>query len=436
MIPLQPAPAGLPSRSFGGPRRGHLAASARWRWLFAAPHRLGFFGGALMLGLSATWWAAMLVARFSGEALPWAVAPGTAHALLMAFGFMPMFFTGFLFTAGPRWLGVPALPVRAIAPGIGLMLAGWALALPGFHLSAALAGLGLGGVCLGFMLLTAQFGLMLADSRAEDRDHARIVLAALGIGAVALWSAALAVTWRADGAARAAVWAALWGCFGLVFVTVAHRMIPFFTAAALPGDAAWRPRAVLVALATLVAVQAPFAAAEALGPLPAALSLVRAAIEWVGALLLFWLSLRWGLRQSLSIRLLAMLHLGFFWLGVAFALGGVSHGLQAFTGGELSLGLAPVHAFTMGYLGSTLMAMATRVACGHGGRALAADRWAWAMFWVLQLGVVARVLAALWPVAGTPLTLLAAQCWLVAVGTWALRHGRWMLQPRAAGRPG
>lgn len=389
-----------------------------------------------MLGLSAAWWAAMLVARFGGVAVPWAVAPGTAHSLLMSFGFMPMFFTGFLFTAGPRWLGVPAPPVSTMAPGVGLMLAGWVTALAGFHLSGALAGLGLAGVCLGLSLTTAQFGLLLAASRVEDRDHARIVLAALVVGAVALWSAALAVTWQVEAVARAAVWAALWGCFGLVFVSVAHRMIPFFTVAALPGDAAWRPRAVLVALALLVAWQAPFAAAEALGPMPGWLLRARAAIECLGALLLFWLSVRWGLQQSLSIRLLAMLHLGFFWLAVALALGGVSHGLQALSGGELSLGLAPAHAFTMGYLGSTLMAMATRVACGHGGRALVADRWVWAMFWVLQLAVVARVLAALWPAAGTPLTLLAAQCWLAAVGAWALRYGRWMLLPRADGRPG
>lgn len=429
MIPLQPAPAGLPSRSFGGPRRGGPAASSRLRWLLAAPHRLGFFGGALMLGLSALWWGAMLAARFGGVAVPWAVVPGTAHALLMGFGFMPMFFVGFLFTAGPRWLGVAPLPVRSIAPGVGLMLAGWALALPGFHLSSALAGLGLGGVCAGLMLLTAQFGLMLADSRADDRDHARLVLAALGIGTAALWAAALAVTLRADAAARAAVWVALWGCFGLVFVAAAHRMIPFFSAAALPGDAAWRPRAVLIALAAFVAVQVPFAAAEALGAFSPALAFMHGAIEWLGALLLFWLSLRWGLRQSLSIRLLAMLHLGFFWLAVSFALGGVSHLLQAFSGGSLSLGLAPVHAFTMGYLGSTMLAMATRVACGQHGRAVAADRWAWVMFWVLQAGVVARVFAALWPVAGTHLTLLAAQCWLAAVGAWAVRTGRWMLRP-------
>jgi len=42
------------------------------------------------------------------------------------------------------------------------------------------------------------------------------------------------------------------------------------------------------------------------------------------------------------------------------------------SGGE-GLGLAPMHALSMGYLGATLIAMITRVAAGHSGRPLAAD---------------------------------------------------------------
>ena len=69
---------------------------------------------------------------------------------------------------------------------------------------------------------------------------------------------------------------------------------------------------------------------------------LRALVELSGGAMLLWLAVRWGLVQSLSIRLLAMLHMGFFWLGVAFALAGVSHALSAVSGGTLSLGLAPL----------------------------------------------------------------------------------------------
>jgi uncharacterized protein involved in response to NO len=131
-----------------------------------------------------------------------------------------------------------------------------------------------------------------------------------------------------------------------------------------------------------------------------------------------------------------MLHLGFFWLGVSFTLGGVSHVLMSTSGGSLSLGLAPLHAFTMGFLGSLLLAMATRVACGHSGRPVQAGPWVWLMFWALQAAVLARVAAALWPQAGTPLTLLAAQFWLGAMGAWALKHAPWFGRPRVDGGAG
>ena len=40
--------------------------------------------------------------------LSYAVSPSLVHATVMTFGFIPLFFSGFLFTAGPKWLGVPA----------------------------------------------------------------------------------------------------------------------------------------------------------------------------------------------------------------------------------------------------------------------------------------------------------------------------------------
>lgn len=445
MLHVQPQPAGLPSGSFGGRRRS-AASPWQWRRLLAAPHRLAFWGGSLLLALSALWWGAALVARHAGLELPWAVGPTVAHALLMGFGFLPLFITGFLLTAGPKWLGLAAVPGRHLVLPVALVLAGWAAALAGFHLSRPLAGMGVAAAAVGFALVVGLFGLMLLESRAADRDHARLALIGGAVVVVAQWAAAVLLVLGQETAARAAVAAALWTGPGLVFVAVAHRMLPFFTHGALPEVSPWRPRALLGVLALLMAVQAPFAAAEVLagGSLPAAPSALRAAIELPGGALLLWLSLRWGLRQSLrlrpSMRLLAMLHIGFCWLGVAFTLAGVSHALTSLTagqpGGALSLGLAPLHAFTMGFFGSLLLAMATRVARGHSGRPLVADAWVWLAFWALQGAALARVGAALWPAAGVPLTLLAAQLWLAAVGAWALRHAAWFGRARVDGGAG
>jgi len=144
--------------------------------------------------------------------------------------------------------------------------------------------------------------------------------------------------------------------------------------------------------------------------------------------------------QSLRIRLLGMLHLGFCWLRIRLLLAGISHAIAASGGAPGVFGLAPLHAFTIGFLGSTLLAMVTRVSCGHGGRTLVADDLVWRLFWVLQLAAITRLAAAFarevsasWSGA---LVAAAAVGWAGVCLAWALRHGRWYGMPRLDGRPG
>lgn len=409
----------------------------RWRFdrLLTAPHRLGFFGAALLLAGSALWWAAAMFARQAGLALPWAVPPAVAHALFMALGFMPLFIVGFLFTAGPKWLGLPEVPARSLRHAVAALLGGWALALAGFHLHTLLAGLGLAVVAAGWTAVVLRFAGLLRRSRAPDRLHAGIIAVAIALAALALWAAAAGLVLGEVTVTRVATQLALWGGLVPVFMAVSHRMIPFFTASALPRLDAWRPQGLLWVMLAVAAAGGAGAMAELLWwPLPAGLRWAQVAVEAPAALLVGWLALRWGLVQSLKIRLLAMLHAGFAWLGVALALAALSHAGQAL--GGAGLGLAPTHALGMGYLGATLIAMITRVAAGHSGRPLAADDMAWALYWALQAGAVLRVGAALWPAAEGPLLLAAVAAWTAAATGWAWRYGGWLGRPRADGRPG
>ncbi|MDP1646726.1 MAG: NnrS family protein [Rubrivivax sp.] len=409
----------------------------RWRLarLLTAPHRLGFFSAAVMLATSGLWWALALATRHAGLALPWAVPPPLAHGIFMAMGFMPLFIVGFLFTAGPRWLGLSDVPARSLRDPVLAMLAGWVLALAGFHLQATLAGLGVAMVAGGWSVVVLRFWRLLRLSPVSDQLHARAITVAATVGALALWAAALALAGGHVTGTRVATQLALWGCLAPVFATVSHRMIPFFTASALPLLDAWRPNWLLWVMLAVLAFCGAGAVAELLWwPMPAAWRWLQVAVEAPAAVLLLWLAVRWGLVQSLRIRLLAMLHGGFVWLGLALTLAALSHGLQA--GGGAGLGLAPTHALTMGYLGATLIAMITRVAAGHSGRPLAADDLAWALYWGVQTAVLLRVTATLWPAAEVPLLLLAAVAWALATTAWAWRYGAWLGRPRADGRPG
>jgi uncharacterized protein involved in response to NO len=430
----------IPIRPSSGPSlKPAPPQDTRWRaaWLLAAPHRLGFFAAALMLATSAVWWCAMLVARAAGVAVPWAVAPPAAHALLMSQGFMPLFMAGFLFTAGPKWLGLPDQHARRLLRPVVLMLCGWLLALAGFHLHTQLAAAGIVLVAAGWSGISLMFLALVRASGRDDRLHPALVALSCLAGALALWLAALALALDVEPLLRSANQLAIWGFAATVFTVVSHRMIPFFSASALPLLDAWRPQWLLWVMVGLLWLEALPAIVETWWwPLPAVLRWLQVLVELPAAALLLWLAVRWGLVQSLKIRLLAMLHGGFLWLGLVYALQAASHALMALSGNELSLGLAPLHALTMGYLGATLIAMATRVSSGHGGRPLAADNPAWALYWVLQAAVLLRVVAALWPAAGTALTLAAIVVWTIACAGWALRYGAWYGRPRSDGKPG
>jgi len=410
-----------------------------WRFarLTTAPHRLGFFGAAFMLALTALWWLLALVARDAGLALPWAVPPAVAHGLTFALAFMPLFMIGFLFTAGPRWLGLADATAGPLVRPVITMIAGWLVALVGYHASAQLAALGIAIVAAGWLVIQYRFWGFVRASVAKDQRHPRIVAVAMAIGALAMICAAIAIALGRFDHARAAIQFAIWGFLAPVFTTVSHRMIPFFSASAVPTLDSWRPYWLLNVMLATLAVSAAGAVGEVLWwPLPNAERVVLLAVQGPAALLMLWLAWRWGMVQSLRIRLLAMLHGGFVWFGLALALAACSQARMLWLGPEGSLGLAPLHALTMGYLSCTLIAMITRVAAGHSGRPLAADNIAWTLYLIVQAAVLLRVAAALWLAGATVLTLLAIVAWTAGCGGWALRYGNWLGRPRTDGRPG
>lgn len=390
------------------------APAGDWRpqRLLGAPHRLGFAAGTAAMAVLALWWLAVLGAASLGVAAPWAVPPPLAHGLLFTFGFMPAFMAGFLFTAGPRWLDRPAVPARALLAPLLQLGVGVLVALAGVHASAVLAAFGMAMLATGWLRLTLRAAALLHASRVPDLQHARCIVAACAVG-VAAMGLSCAALWHDDMALlRSAVRLGLWGFVAPVFAVASHRMLPFVGPAVLP----------LTGGLVLAGV------AET-GLLP---TWLLAPLLGLASLALLARTLAWGLRHGLagaSRRLLALLHGGFVWLGLALGLQAGSLALLA--AGRPGLGTAPLHALTLGWLGSTLIAMVTRVAAGHSGRPLAIDRLGWALAQLLQLGALLRVAAAL----GWGLTLLpAAALWAAVAAGWGWRQWAWLGRPRMDGR--
>jgi uncharacterized protein involved in response to NO len=408
----------------------------RWRTLLEAPHRLAFFLALIVLAVAGLCWAAVQLDRAgAGLGLHFAVSATVTHSAVMVFGFLPLFFSGFLFTAGPKWLGVLAPSARELLASLSLYTSGWMLWLLTVHVHVVLAAASLLLALAGLVAITLRFWHLVLASRAPDRVHAKTIGTALAIGCACLTGLTFSLLLDAPVLARAFVLSALWGFVVVVFATVAHRMIPFFTASTVPMVNAWRPFWVLWLFLAIAAFEVAAVWVESFAAPATAWMLIRGGIELAAAGMLIWLVFAWGLVQSLQIRLLAMLHLGFLWLGLALGLSALSQFAAAATGTAV-LPLAALHALTIGCLASLMLAMVTRVSCGHSGRPLVADNAVWLLFWLLQATAVLRIAATVPAAPVQDLLVAAASVWTAVMLAWGLRYGSWYGRARADGRPG
>ena len=396
--------------------------------LLDAPHRVFFFAAAVQILLASAWWAATLAARAAGAglALPSGLPPANAHALVMIYGFFPLFIFGFLFTAGPRWLDQPGPDRRAYAiPALVSGAAAWLL-LPALCAGAQAAAAVLLVLILAWGWMLARYVRLIVSSRVDDRMHAIITAVALGFGIAGLAAARLWLLTGDAGWARVMESVGLWFFLVPLFTAVSHRMIPFFTANVVPYVTPWRPIWTLAALLAASLVHGALLIADAAD--------WTWAVDLPAGVLAGYLAARWGFARSLRNRMLAMLHIAFAWMAAMWAL----HALQSLLAFKevAAMGLAPIHALSIGFLASLTLAMVSRVSCGHSGRSLAADRLTWVAFLFLQAAAATRVAADLLPRAYSVLLAAAALIWLGCFAAWAWRYLPYYWRPRADGKPG
>ena len=204
-------------------------------------------------------------------------------------------------------------------------------------------------------------------------------------------------------------------------------MLPFFSSAVLPNYRVVRPLWILHALLACYVAHGMLALAD----LPQWTWLV----DLPAALMAVGLSVAWQLPRSLAVRLLAVLHVAFAWLGIGLGLYAAHSLLLFFEVG--SLGLAPLHALTLGFFASAVIGMVTRVSLGHSGRALNADTATWLIFWGMQGVAVVRLVAEFAQLSGAAnLSFLAALGWLAVFGVWYAKFAPLYVRPRSDGQAG
>ena len=133
---------------------------------------------------------------------------------------------------------------------------------------------------------------------------------------------------------------------------------------------------------------------------------------------------RWAGRATWPEKLLFMLHVGYGWL----ALGTALLGLSVFDIGVPTS--SAIHALTAGVIAVMIVAVMPRVALGHTGRDLIANRTTVAAFVLINAAAVARVCASWHTVLMATLLLIAGPLWMAFL-LFELVYGPMLLTRRA-----
>lgn len=379
--------------------------------IFSAGFRPFFLLSALWAAIAIPLWLALFAGRTD---LPTALAPAVWHVHEMIFGFGAATVAGFLLTAIPNWTG--RMPLQGGPLAVLVLL--WAAGRLGVLLSEWIGAPAALALDLAF---PAVFFAVVAREIVAGRNWRNLPMT---VALALLFAANLLVHLEAVGvAATAAVGNRLGIATLLMLISfVGGRIIPSFTANWLtkqrPGIAAPAPfgtfdRAALVvtAVALVAWVAAPDAAAAS-------------GLEIVAGVALAARLGRWRGHAVLREPLLWVLHVGYAWLAAGLVLLGVNGFVDALPV------TAALHALTAGAIGTMTLAVMTRASLGHTGQALTAGPGTTAIYVLITLAAVLRVLAGA-TASAYVLTLMAAgAAWTGAFGLFVACYAGALTRPR------
>lgn len=393
-----------PSGWFGGPL---------WASGFRPFFLLGSAYGIVALGLALPSFAGGSdFVQLGGSGRLW-------HGHEMVFGFAAAIVCGLLLTALPSWAGVPEIARGRLAFLVcvwlgGRIAVGLARALP-----PALVAIADAAALVALIVMLAPGLLAARDKRFLAVLPALLAMIAANVafhGQLAT-DAPAGASWALDaGVAALAILFSLTGGF-LTPVFTRNALVEIGAAARVREhryiEAAAHASVIAFALASAVSLPAPVE-----GGIAAAACVVH------GARLAGWR----GLVARGNAMVFAM-HVGYAWLVVAFALAAAS---------ALGLGIPPrtwIHAFTIGAVGTMMLALMPRVALRHTGRPLALSPVMLAAYAAMSVAALLRV--ALVPsewsrLAVGPTALLWASCF----GAYLALYGTMLLRPSLPRQPG
>ncbi len=399
--------------------RWTMAAIPRLR-AYEGPAILGygfrpfFLAGAVYAGLGILIWLPMF---FGDLAIPTAFAPVDWHAHEMLYGYLAAIVTGYLLTAIPNWTGQLPLQGRPLAALVGVWLAG-RLAIA---VSDLIGPIPAAAIDLLFLLLIAA---AVAREVIVGRNWRNLGpfggLTALTAGNVIFHVEAYGGG-PAELGARIGIAAAI-----TLIMLVGGRVIPSFTrnwlARENPGRlpvpfGRYDVASLMLSIPALVVwVAMPDA------PTTAGLMLIAGAAQAIRLA-------RWAGDRTLRDRLVLILHVGYAFVPVGFALLAGARLLPRFV--PLDAG---IHAWTAGAIGTMTLAIMTRASLGYTGRKLIAGTMTQTIYAAVLIAALTRVCAAFNQDGAATLLCIAAGAWIAAFWGFAIGYGPMLARPRVKSR--
>ncbi len=380
-----------------------------------APFALGFRPFFLAAGVYSVLLMFLWLLALNGKVQLGALSPFVWHAHEMLFGFTVAVIAGFLLTAVQNWTGIRTLSGPPLAGLFLLWLAG--------RLSFLLPGLPVGWVALLDLLFLPVLAVMLAipiiKARQPYNTPFPLMLLVLAAANVMVHVEALG---RPDARVSLGLHLAVYVIVTMI-VVMGGRVIPSFTDNKLRTHARrWKSIERLMPVFTIGAFLGVLIAPRSL----ATLLLAALAAGTHGVRL--W---GWHTRKIWSVPLLWVLHLGYAWIVVGFAL------LAASAGGMATATGPALHAFTAGGIGVLTLGMMARVSLGHTGRMLEPSPLISLSFVAINLAALVRVSVPLFfPEAHAQSMVLAGLFWISAFGLFSAVYAPILLRPRVDGKPG
>lgn len=345
-----------------------------------------------------------------------AISPSSFHAYGIVFLMFTPAFIAFLFTTFPKFTSTKPIKLKVYMRVFTLYYLGSVLYLLGSIVSPIFSAIAMLVLFTGHLLSVSILREMYLNTKMPDKQDIYWILHAMIWGLVAHLIFILAVLFYMP-LMGLAMEISIYLYLFLLTITVAQRMIPFFSHSMVE-----KKEKLLLIIFSLLLLHVILESV-----IPHSSFVADFALAFVIGKEL----LRWKLRSAKSNPMLLILHIAMLWVPVSFALSAITNSITLITGANFLF--LDIHVLMLGFVFTILIGFGTRVTLGHSGNQMQADKWVKALFIWTQVVVIVRIITSIVAALGWNYMLLfdiSATVWMLMFIAWAVRFFAVLIQEK------